>query len=59
VVNLSARLCSHAEAGTILVTKTLIAGATKGKFVGKKLEPIRVKGKEKPIDVFQITGMKV
>jgi class 3 adenylate cyclase/HAMP domain-containing protein len=57
-VNLSARLCSAAEPGTILVTKNLMATATKGKFLGKKLDPIRVKGKQKPIEIYQITGMK-
>ncbi|MBN1531298.1 MAG: HAMP domain-containing protein [Spirochaetes bacterium] len=57
-VNLSARLCSQADAGTIIVSKNVLSTATKGKFVGKKLEPVRVKGKAKPIDIYQITGMK-
>lgn len=57
-VNLSARLCSQAEPGAILASKEIVSNATKGKFLGKKLEPIRVKGKEKPIEIFGITGMK-
>jgi len=55
-VNLAARLCSQAEGGTILVSKELISKASKKKFTGKRLEPIRVKGKSQPIEVFQITG---
>ena len=56
-VNLSARLCTQADAGTIIASKTIMAGASKKKFVGKKLDSIRVKGKEKPIPIFQITGV--
>ncbi len=55
-VNLAARLCSQAEAGTVLASKEIVSKATKKKFTGKKLEPIRVKGKSQPIPVFQITG---
>ncbi len=57
-VNLAARLCSAAEPGTILITKSSMATASKGKFLGKKLDPIRVKGKQKPIEIYQITGTK-
>lgn len=57
-VNLAARLCSQAEAGMILASKNIVSKASSGKFKGKKLEPIRVKGKEKPIEVYSITGMK-
>ncbi len=57
-VNLAARLCSAAEPGTILATKSSVATTAKGKFTVKKLDPIRVKGKEKPIDICQITGIK-
>ncbi len=57
-VNLSARLCSQADAGTIIVSKDVLAIATKGRFTGKKLEPVRVKGKAKPIEIYTITGMK-
>ncbi|HQI38905.1 MAG TPA: adenylate/guanylate cyclase domain-containing protein [Spirochaetota bacterium] len=55
-VNLSARLCSHADAQTILVSEAIIINLSKKKFKGKKLGPIKVKGKEQPIPIFQITG---
>lgn len=57
-VNLAARLCSQAEPGTIIASRNIIANVTKGKFKGKKLEPIRVKGKANPIEIYEITGMK-
>jgi class 3 adenylate cyclase/HAMP domain-containing protein len=57
-VNLAARLCSNADPGTILASKDILTTATKGKFNGKKLEPINVKGKSKPIDIYMITGKK-
>lgn len=57
-VNLAARLCSQADPGMILATKTIVSKSTKGKFTGKKLDPVKVKGKEKPIDVYSITGIK-
>ncbi|MFH0974574.1 MAG: adenylate/guanylate cyclase domain-containing protein [Spirochaetota bacterium] len=57
-VNLSARLCSHADGGSILITKKTAATADKGKFLGKRLDPIRVKGKVKPVEIYQITGKK-
>jgi class 3 adenylate cyclase len=57
-VNLAARLCSQAEAGRIIASKIIVSSATKKRFVGKKLDPIRVKGKEKPIPIYQITGKK-
>lgn len=56
-VNLAARLCSYAEAGAILASKEIVARASRKKFTGKKLDPIRVKGKADAIEVFQITGM--
>lgn len=57
-VNLAARLCSQAEAGRVIASKVIVSSATKKRFVGKKLDPIRVKGKEKPIPIYQITGKK-
>jgi class 3 adenylate cyclase len=56
-VNLAARLCSYAEAGAIIASKEIVARASRKKFTGKKLDPIRVKGKAEAIEVFQITGM--
>lgn len=57
-VNLSARLCSYADGSNIIVTKTTLEYASRGMFLGKKLEPIRVKGKGKPVEIFQVTGRK-
>jgi class 3 adenylate cyclase/HAMP domain-containing protein len=57
-VNLAARLCSRAEPGSIIISKSTLASAGKGRFTGKQLKPITVKGKVKPIEIYQITGMK-
>ncbi|MBI3395573.1 MAG: adenylate/guanylate cyclase domain-containing protein, partial [Spirochaetia bacterium] len=55
-VNLAARLCSAAEPLQVLASENMLRGA-KQKYAGKKLDPIRVKGKEKPIQVFDIRGL--
>jgi class 3 adenylate cyclase/HAMP domain-containing protein len=57
-VNLAARLCSYAEAGTIIITKNTLASAERSKLTGKKLEPLFVKGKVKPVEIYQLTGKK-
>lgn len=57
-VNLASRLCSHAEPGEILASKNIVLKITRGKFTGRKLDPIEVKGKERPIEIFAVTGMK-
>jgi class 3 adenylate cyclase len=58
-VNLAARLCSRAESGAILASKAIVSKMTSKKFLGKKLDPIKVKGKEQPVEVYSITGVKV
>jgi class 3 adenylate cyclase/HAMP domain-containing protein len=55
-VNLAARLCSQAESGAILASKDIVSKLTKDKFRFKKLDPIRVKGKENPIEIYAIAG---
>ncbi len=55
-VNLAARLCSAAEPMQVLASENMLKGA-KVKYAGKKLEPLRVKGKEKPIQVYDIRGI--
>jgi class 3 adenylate cyclase len=51
-INLAARLCGAAEAGQVVISK--ITADALGKAVTlNKLEPIKVKGKEKMIDVFE------
>jgi adenylate cyclase len=54
-VNLSARLCSNAAAGQTLVSRDVVDDLPK-KFAqtAKPLEPIFVKGKSKPIEIFGI-----
>lgn len=58
-VNLAARLCSQAESGAILASKDIVLKLTKGKFQIKKLDPIKVKGKENLIEIYAITGTRV
>jgi len=54
-VNLASRLCSHAQPGEIIISdnvwKDLI---NQNFFISKKLKPIKVKGKEKPIIIKEI-----
>jgi adenylate cyclase len=54
-VNLSARLCSSAAAGQTLISRDVVEDLPK-KFAqrAKRLEPISVKGKSKPIEIFAI-----
>ncbi len=54
VVNLAARICSHAEAGQILVS-----GAVKELAIGKRLAfvdrgPISLKGFDEPVRLYQV-----
>ncbi|MEK6754952.1 MAG: adenylate/guanylate cyclase domain-containing protein, partial [Bacteroidota bacterium] len=54
-VNLGARLCSSAKAGQILLsgwTAERVSGNPE--FNLKRLDPIVVKGKEKPIEVYEV-----
>lgn len=57
-VNLAARLCSNAKGGEILASEEIIKKATKNKYAGKKLSPITVKGKAKPIQVYSLSSSK-
>ncbi len=52
-VNLGARLCSSAKPGEILVSLK-VHKITKDVFSFKELEPIRVKGKEKKVDLYRV-----
>ena len=54
-VNLGARLCSAAAAGEVIIsesTKKLLEG---NNFQLTKLDPIMVKGKEEPIQIYRVT----
>ena len=53
-VNLASRLCSFAKAGEVIIsenTKKLLVD-TNSKMI--KLDPIKVKGKEKPIQIYRV-----
>jgi adenylate cyclase len=52
-VNLASRLCANAAGGQILVSESTYA-EVKNTLPAKKLEPIRVKGKETPVEVYEI-----
>lgn len=52
-VNLAARLCSHAAPEEILITKDTLEKSKK-KFTSETVDPINVKGKEKPIIIEKI-----
>ncbi len=59
VVNLGARLCSVAAAGQILVAGDAVSLiGDKSRFACKSLEPLRVKGKEMPVEVFEVRGVE-
>lgn len=55
-INLTARLCSAAAVGQVVVSKITADAAGKAATFNK-LESIKVKGKEKPIDIFEATAV--
>lgn len=56
-VNLSARLCSNAEPGQILVSEAVVNEVSNmGLFEFNALEAIKVKGKEQPVQIFELKG---
>ncbi len=57
IVNLAARLESAASSQSILVSSDTML-LVEERFSNQPLEPIRVKGFEKPVPVFRITGLK-
>lgn len=56
-VNLGARLCSAAEPGQILISEST-RGRVKGHFDLIEFNPLRVKGKSKPVKVYGVLGAK-
>jgi adenylate cyclase len=52
-VNLASRLCSNAAGGQILVSDSTYL-LLNGKIRAQRLEPIRVKGKETPVDLYEV-----
>ena len=53
-VNLSARLCDAAKPGEIIISKNTKEYLTDNTFNLKKIDSIKVKGKEKPIEIFNV-----
>lgn len=54
-VNLASRLCSAAKADEIIVSDTVWKQVKNNKlFKGRKLNPIKVKGKAKPIEIREV-----
>jgi adenylate cyclase len=58
VANTSARLCSVALAGQIIVSETT-HDRLGGRFDVEELQPARVKGKEKPLRIFNVLRARV
>jgi len=54
-VNLASRLCAAATPGQILVSSDTLA-AVGHRYTSEALPPIKVKGKQHPVNLFQITG---
>jgi adenylate cyclase len=52
-VNLASRLCSNAAPAQILVSESTYSQLD-GKIPGTRLEPIRVKGKETPVELYEV-----
>ena len=55
-INLAARLCSAASAGQVVISK-MVADAVEKEARFKKLPPVTVKGKEKPIEIFEVSDV--
>ncbi len=52
-VNLSSRLCSNAAAGQILISESTYLQLN-GKIPARRLQPIMVKNKEKPVELYEV-----
>ena len=57
VANTSARLCSVALAGQIVISETTHDALT-GRFELEEMSPAKVKGKEKPLRIFNVLRMR-
>jgi class 3 adenylate cyclase len=55
VVNLAARLCGEAAGGRILVDRRARAGLDDG-FALEPVEPLALKGYEKPVPAFRLVA---
>jgi adenylate cyclase len=52
-VNLASRLCANAAGGQILVSESTF-GALNSQWPARRLEPIMVKGKETPVEIYEV-----
>ena len=52
-VNLASRLCANAAGGQILISESTFRELGE-QFPSRRLEPIRVKGKETPVEIHEI-----
>ena len=57
-VNLSSRLCANAAGGQILISESTFRQLN-GTFPAKRLDPIRVKGKESHVEVYEILWSEI
>ena len=53
-VNLAARLCSIAKAGEVIISENTKKLLSPSNFQLNKLDPAKIKGKEKPIQIYLI-----
>jgi adenylate cyclase len=56
-VNTSSRLCGEAAGGQIIISEATYEQC-KDRIHAKKLPPMKVKGKEKALSVYEVTGLK-
>ncbi|MBI2251412.1 MAG: adenylate/guanylate cyclase domain-containing protein [Armatimonadetes bacterium] len=56
-VNLAARLYAAAKGGQILISQNTYE-EIKNFTIANKLEPIKVKGKEKPVEIYEVLNLK-
>ena len=57
-VNLASRLCAHAAGGQILISDATCRQLN-GAFPTRRLDPIRVKGKETPVEIYELLWSEV
>ncbi len=57
-VNLTARLESNAKKGQILISSSTYDEVKDKGFIINRLEPIMVKGKSQPVQIYEVTGLK-
>ncbi len=56
-VNLASRLCAHAAGGQILISESTYRALAQD-IPSRKLDPIRVKGKEMPVEIYEVVWLE-